>query len=553
MCPYGGKREQCKYVATAVPAGRSAKAPLIPGPPTLPARLPILPPFFLPSLSLSFPTPILPFPNFSFPGFSTTCATATGVGTTGTIASDAPPCDNILTIPAYPKDDAISIAVLPFPVLISVSAPLFTNTSTASAWPASTAQCSAVYPSSSFASTAAPLSIKTFITSTLPLNPALINAVHPHPSLPSTAAPISIALTAFPPSPFLAAAANPSPSLNNPNSLACPSSAARSYAVFPAEFLASFNPAHPFSIRILTVASSPIAAATCSAVLPVAPPRASPHAPAASNAATQSRRRSSAARCSGVRPSAATTSGAAPFRSRIWRTSKCPPTAAWCNGDQEDPDELRVEAPRARRSSAIRASPIAAADSSGDRPARLRVSTLAPNSSISWTKSARLRAMARWSRVFPWASAESAECHSGSLASRTSRTFSMSPSATKRERIEDPTKKTRRAESEKTCFFFAVNQSAGTDSSEENAAPSLTEAPGATTESRKKVSSESGAHSGRIGAGGGGGRYVISTVSVASGAMIPVWGRIENRARFSGRSRNATGIVYITLRRVSEP
>lgn len=104
--------------------------------------------------------------------------------------------------------------------------------------------------------------------------------------------------------------------------------------------------------------------------------------------------------------------------------------------------------------------------------------------------------IATWRSVSPFWSTESTAFHVCSLCSSTCLISSMDPSWTNCARINEPTKMILMPLSMKTCFFFVVNQSLGTDSNMEEG--SFTVAPGTTTLWMRKESSECGNECGRV-------------------------------------------------------
>uniref|UniRef100_A0A804U6F2 Uncharacterized protein n=1 Tax=Zea mays TaxID=4577 RepID=A0A804U6F2_MAIZE len=412
----------------------------------------------------------------------------------------------------------------------------------------------------------APRAIRSRAVSARPLKAARMSGVQPCASRPSTDAPPSAARLTDLTSPLRAAARIASPRPKN-----CrirppwPSWAAISNAVFPAASRTVAVPATPCDRRRRATASSPRLAAACRAVAPSVPHLASALAPAARSAFTASRRPASAASRRGVLPSLPAASidvkedekdadedeareaGAGLPRSSF-RTSSWPAAAAtWMAS------EPAGVAPLARRSSAMRHSPEAAAASRGVRP-RLGLSASAPYSSSTWTMSARPRPTARSSSVRPYSSAASAARHSGSLRSSTSLSASTAPASTRRAATDAPTKLALMPLSTNTCFLLAENHSGLTESSAVTG--SFTAAPGTTTLCSRNASSP------RLPpplpdplglSGGAEARYSTSTVTAASGARIPVCGRTAKRPRTAGCSLNATGMVCIAFLSVSSP
>uniref|UniRef100_A0A804M1R3 Uncharacterized protein n=1 Tax=Zea mays TaxID=4577 RepID=A0A804M1R3_MAIZE len=406
----------------------------------------------------------------------------------------------------------------------------------------------------------APRSIRSRTVSARPLKAARMSGVHPCASRPSTDAPPSAARLTDLTSPLRAAArmASPSPKKSRIRP-PWPSSAAISNAVFPATSRTEAVPETPCDRRRRATASSPRLAAAWSAVAPSAPHLASALAPAARSALTASRRPASAANRRGVLPSLPAASidvkedekdedeageaEAGLARSSL-RTSLWPAAAAtWMAS------EPAGVAPLARRSSAMRHSPAAAAVSRGVRP-RLGLSASAPYSSSTWTMSARARPTARSSSVRPDSSVASAARHSGSLRSSTSLSASTAPASTSRAATDAPTKLALIPLSTNTCLLLAENHSGLTESSAVTG--SFTAAPGATTLCSRNASSPRLPEP--LGPSGGAeARYSTSTVTAASGARIPVCGRTAKRPRTAGCSLNATGMVCIAFRSVSSP
>ncbi|BAS85550.1 Os03g0655550 [Oryza sativa Japonica Group] len=311
------------------------------------------------------------------------------------------------------------------------------------------------------------------------------------------------------------------------------------------------------------ITSSPRLAAAWSAVPPSAPHLASALAPAARSAFTASLLPASAASRRGVLPSLPAASmdvkeqekeaedadegeAEAGFPRSSFRTSLWPAAAATWSAS-----EPAGVAPFARRSSAMRHSPEAAAVSSGVRP-RLGLSASAPYSRSTCTMSARPRPTARSSSVRPDSSTASAARHSGSLRSSTSLSASTAPASTRRAATAAPTKHALMPLSTNTCFLLAENHSGFTESSAVTG--SRTAAPGATTLCRRNASSPRPAPPPPPGpSGAADARYTTSTVTAASGARIPVCGRTAKRLLTAGCSRNATGMVCIAFLSVSSP